>query len=418
MKSGSSEQDGAPWHGADPAAQLRSAATALQAIAVIVVTDGGRITFWNAGAQRMFGYAAHEIIGRPLSTLLHTEAAGSGDATSIMGPGALSERWYRRRHGGLVLGTETAVSVAPPAGGGRVLYIRDITQSRMRRLATEQRLLEQEASVDTARRANAAKDRFLAVMSHELKQPLTELLLNTERLLGWASAEGDDRLQDVGRSMKAAIRRQVKVIDDLLELSRLRTGKLRLDLAPVNLVEVVRAACAAAAMMAPSMQINVDVPMQGDMSCMVDPVRLDQILSNLLGNAIKFSQSAGRIDVQLRVDRGHARISVVDNGCGIAAAFLPHVFSMFGQESRDGTTAGAGLGIGLALVHELVTAHGGEVEACSEGPGQGARFSLWLPLVATGSTDPVSAHQGVGVKAEAATRARALHHIGAIQATR
>jgi two-component system CheB/CheR fusion protein len=135
-------------------------------------------------------------------------------------------------------------------------------------------------------------------------------------------------------------------------------------------------------------------------------------------DAVKFSHSGGRIDVQLAIDQDHARISVTDAGCGIAAEILPHVFSMFGQECRRTTSADAGLGIGLALVHELATAHGGRVEARSDGPGHGAQFILWLPLAGHGSPGRSMASCHVVTVPSAITRSVPSRGIGVRQATR
>ncbi len=257
---------------------------------------------------------------------------------------------------------------------------------------------EQQQALDEARRANVAKDRLLAVMAHELKQALTELLLNTESLLDLAPATAAPKLHAIGQAMHGAVRRQARLIDDLLELSRLRTGKLRLERMFVDMGDMVRAACTTAALGAPDRQWHVDIRCAGESPCLVDPVRVEQILSNLLGNAVKFSTAGGRIDVQLAIDRNHARISVTDTGCGIAGEFLPHVFSMFGQESRRATCASPGLGIGLALVHELAVAHGGRVEARSDGPGCGAQFLVWLPLVERSAVErPATLCDGVAV---------------------
>jgi two-component system CheB/CheR fusion protein len=232
-------------------------------------------------------------------------------------------------------------------------------------------------------RPGADRDRLLAVMSHELKQPLTELLLNAELLLQLAPESEFLRLQAIGEAMRRLVRRQLRVIDDLLEFSRARTGKLHLEPLPVDLASMVRDACMAARQGATGLELSVEIPGPDEILCMADPVRVEQILSNLLGNAVKFSAGRGRIDVQLVVDGHCARISVTDAGCGIAADFLPHVFGLFDQDRRRQTLPNPGFGIGLSLVRELVLAHGGRVDARSDGPGCGACFLVWLPLLDT-----------------------------------
>ncbi|MCX7512260.1 PAS domain-containing sensor histidine kinase [Frateuria hangzhouensis] len=408
---------------ADCARQLQYAAATVRDMAVIA-TSKGAITSWNAGAKHIFGYDAHEIVGRPMTAL----AAPGEEPPRTGGPvretggdpsAGCFGRWYRHKHDGLVFGVGTEVFTQLPGGGeGCVLFVRDDTHAWRQRQSVERLLREQEEALEDARRAHAARDRLLAVLAHELKQPLTELLLKTDLLAQLPLNAEAQALPDLGQTMQRAIRRQVRLIDDLLELSRVRTGKLRLERAVVDICETVHAACATAALAAPGVRLDVDVQCRPGTSCLVDPVRVDQVLSNLLNNAIKFCNGSGRVEVRLDDDDGFARVSVADSGCGIAADFLPHVFDMFGQECRRDASSGTGLGIGLALVHELVSAHGGRVEADSEGPGRGARFTVWLPL-ATGA--PGRAPMAPGDAASlpsAATHSVPRPRIGVRQATR
>ena len=161
---------------------------------------------------------------------------------------------------------------------------------------------------------------------------------------------------------------------------RMRIGKLRLDPEMVDLDEVVRAVAADVAIGAPDRDLRVDVDTSVRRRCLADRVRLEQMLSNLLDNAVKFSGQGGCIQVRVASVDGFATVSVTDDGCGISAEFLPHVFRMFGQERSGGQGGHPGMGIGLALVQELAKAHGGKVEAQSQGPGSGASFTLWLPM--------------------------------------
>ena len=228
--------------------------------------------------------------------------------------------------------------------------------------------------------ADAIRDRCLAMVSHELKQPLSVLLLNLGRLLE-KMAEPDVRgAQELGHAMRRSIRRQARIIDDLFDLSRTRIGKLRLDPEPVDLEEVVRAISADVAIGAPDRDVRVDVDTSMRHGCMADRIRLEQMLSNLLDNAVKFSGPGGCILVRVASVDGFATVSVTDDGCGISAEFLPHVFRMFDQERTGSQDGQPGMGIGLAQVQELAKAHGGKVEARSTGPGCGASFTLYLPL--------------------------------------
>ncbi len=228
--------------------------------------------------------------------------------------------------------------------------------------------------------ADAARDGCLAMVAHELKQPLSVLLLNLGMLLEKMAELDVGGAQELGQAMRHSIRRQARIIDDLFDLSRMRMGKFRLAPELLDLDEVAHAIAADVAFGTPERDVRVDVDTSARHWCMADRVRLEQMLSNLLDNAVKFSARGGRIRVRVAGADGFATVSVSDDGCGISAEFLPHVFRMFGQERGRDQAARPGMGIGLALVQELARAHGGRVEAQSEGPGCGASFTLWLPM--------------------------------------
>jgi two-component system CheB/CheR fusion protein len=198
---------------------------------------------------------------------------------------------------------------------------------------------------------DAIRDRCLAMVSHELKQPLSVLLLNLGRLLEKMAEPDVEGAQELGQAMRHTIRRQARIIDDLFDLSRMRIGKLRLDPEMVDLDEVVRAVAADVAIGAPDRDLRVDVDTSVRRRCLADRVRLEQMLSNLLDNAVKFTGQGGCIVVRVASGNGFARVSVTDDGCGISAEFLPQVFRMFGQETSANHVARQGMGIGLALVH-------------------------------------------------------------------
>lgn len=233
---------------------------------------------------------------------------------------------------------------------------------------------------------DAATDHYVALVSHELKQPLTTLLLHLDRLLERVTAQDAQGTLILGDAMRRSIRRQARIVNDLFDLSRMRTGKLTLDLVMVDLDTIVRSIASEVALRAPDRQLHLKL---GDPSsprwCMADPVRLEQMVSNLLDNAVKFGAPGGRIEVGVASIGSLARVSVTDDGCGISAEFLPHVFRMFGQERLVDADANSGMGIGLALVEELAKAHGGSVEVHSRGARCGARFTVWLPLLSQAS---------------------------------
>jgi signal transduction histidine kinase/ActR/RegA family two-component response regulator len=230
-----------------------------------------------------------------------------------------------------------------------------------------------------AEQANRAKDEFLAAVSHELRTPLAAILGWTRMLRsGHLSPEKQERaLEAVERNSQV----QTQLIEDLLDVSRIITGKMRLEVRPVNPREVVEAAMDSVRLAAEAKGVALHAeldPSVGGISG--DPDRLQQIVWNLLSNAIKFTPKGGRVSVRLRRVDTHVLIDVEDNGQGIPKDFLPHVFERFRQFEGGSTRKHGGLGLGLAIVQHLTELHGGTIHAHSEGEGQGARFTLKLPL--------------------------------------
>jgi two-component system CheB/CheR fusion protein len=204
--------------------------------------------------------------------------------------------------------------------------------------------------------------------------------------------------------MRNAVQSQAKLIDDLLDMSRVRTGKLALALAPLDLAPLVRRAVDAVRAAPGGAELAVTVESSEEvLPVLADDVRIEQVVMNLLGNAVKFTPEGGTVAVRLGREDGMARMDVVDSGQGIAPDQLPRVFDMYSQPTSVTTRARGGLGIGLAIVRDIVALHGGRVEASSEGVGKGARFTVWLPLAASGTIAPdagqgVPAHDIAGVR--------------------
>ncbi|HKG61061.1 MAG TPA: ATP-binding protein [Pyrinomonadaceae bacterium] len=254
---------------------------------------------------------------------------------------------------------------------------------KLRAEAERERLLErvQEAR-DAAETANQLKDEFLATLSHELRNPLNVILGYSELLLRMPELEQSPRLAEMGEALRRNAQSQSQLINDLLDLSRLQRGKISLNQETVSLpaivdnaVETVRADAAAK-----GIDIRVNV---GDQLLLVegDRLRLQQIAWNILNNAVKFTPAAGSIEIGLNSENDSAVLVVTDTGQGIDASFLPHVFEMFRQADGSNRRRHGGLGIGLALVHQLVQLHGGQISAASDGPSRGARFTVRLPLL-------------------------------------
>ncbi len=241
-------------------------------------------------------------------------------------------------------------------------------------------LLERERAARLeAERASRVKDDFLATLSHELRTPLHAILGWTQVLLNPRTPPEHLRrgLEAIHRGGRA----QSQIIDDLLDMSRIVSGNMRLDVQPVMLAEIVRAAVETVRPAAEAKRIRLQLaldPLAGPVRG--DPGRLQQIVWNLLSNAIKFTPKDGRVQVFLERVRSHVEITVSDTGEGIAADFLPHVFERFRQADGSITRVHGGLGLGLSIVRELVALHGGTVQAHSDGPGEGATFIVDLPV--------------------------------------
>jgi signal transduction histidine kinase/ActR/RegA family two-component response regulator len=260
-----------------------------------------------------------------------------------------------------------------------------------RKRAEEERELllarEQAARVELEA-ANRAKDEFLALVSHELRTPLSAMLLwlrmlRTKKLDEAATAAA---LEKVERSANA----QAKLIEDLLDVSRITTGKLRLNMRPVHLASVIGAAIDAVAPAAEAKAIRLERVLDPSVDPVSgDPDRLQQVIWNLLSNAIKFTPSGGRVEVRLERADPHARVSVRDTGIGIEPSLLPHIFDRFWQGEE--TRAHGGLGLGLSLVRNLIEVHGGTVRAESAGESAGSLFVVNLPIPAVSLTDAPSA---------------------------
>jgi signal transduction histidine kinase len=229
-----------------------------------------------------------------------------------------------------------------------------------------------------AQRMNRVKDEFLATVSHELRTPLNAVL-------GWARLLRMGKLDEsaTARALEIIERNalsQARLIEDLLDVSRIVSGKLRIEELPVDLREVAVAALEAVKLAAEAKAIEIVTHLDEVPAVTGDPTRLQQVVWNLLSNAIKFTPRGGRIEVRLRCVDAHVEIEVTDDGIGVRAEFLPHVFDHFRQADGTTTRVHGGLGIGLAIVRHLTELHGGSVRAESRGESQGATFAVRLPI--------------------------------------
>ncbi len=246
---------------------------------------------------------------------------------------------------------------------------------------------EQEARAE-AENANRLKDEFLATLSHELRTPLTAIIGWSNILIagGMKDADAARALETIYRNARA----QNQLIDDLLEVSRIVTGKLRLDVQPVDLAAVIVAATDAARPAAEAKNIRLQTLLDSQASSVSgDPDRLQQVVWNLVSNAVKFTPKGGRVQIKLERVNSHIEITVADTGAGIKPEFLPYVFDRFRQSDATVTRKHGGLGLGLSIVRQLVELHGGTVRAESEGEGHGAIFIVSLPFIVTRRDTPL-----------------------------
>jgi signal transduction histidine kinase/CheY-like chemotaxis protein len=260
---------------------------------------------------------------------------------------------------------------------GMMAMAMDITEQVLARKALEKTTMEREKLLAQLEAANHAKDEFLATVSHELRTPLTSILGWTHIL---AESSEPARLQKGLAVIERNAKAQARLIEDILDISRIISGKVRMNMRPVDPVAVVRAAIEVIRPLAVAKKIQIADQIEAVPPLNADEERLQQTVWNLLSNAVKFTPPGGEIAVRLRLEGGWVVITVQDNGKGISPDFLPHVFDRFRQHDNSTTKFQAGLGLGLAIVRHLVELHGGRVTARSEGEGHGAVFELSLPL--------------------------------------
>jgi two-component system CheB/CheR fusion protein len=278
---------------------------------------------------------------------------------------------------------------------GYAKIARDDTDKKGAESQQELQLTLERAIRTQAEEANRLKDEFFAVLSHELKNPLNLIHVKAELLTRLPAARETAHVREAADAIQRSVISQAKIIDDLLDLSRVRTGKLTLQFESLDLAAVLRAVVDASSDDATSNGINLSVSgIDTPLVVQADAVRFEQMLWNVVRNALKFTPRGGRVDLSLLRKDGFACIEVADTGRGIASDFLPKVFDMFSQAEGGGRRDRGGLGIGLSLVKQLAEMHGGRIEAESAGLGLGARFRLWLPehyysLYEKNSTEPI-----------------------------
>jgi PAS domain S-box-containing protein len=371
--------------------RMRVLVDGIKDYAIFMLSPDGHMQSWNNGVQRILGYAEAEFIGLPFATIFTAadQAAGVPEAELAAAKcegRAESERWCMRKNG-----TSFWVSGATNAlrgTDGELLGFAKIMHDETERKASTE---ERERLYFKAQEANRIKDEFLATLSHELRTPLNAIIGFSE-LLSMDSPDSEDfaySLDAIHRNAQI----QNQLITDLLDVSRIITGKLTLDMQPVELPDLLQESLISVELAARSKGISIATDFAADQEPVLgDKTRLQQVFWNLLNNAVKFTPNNGRVLVRLRSADGRLQIDVEDNGKGIEPDFLPYVFERFRQEDGSKTRHFGGLGLGLAIVRHIVEAHGGTVHVTSGGKGQGAKFTVCLLPLKTAVDTPEHPH--------------------------
>ena len=344
----------------------------------------GKPTFVNPAAARMIGRTVDEVEGQDIHALVHPTFPGVQTCVpsecrlyAVLHGEFLSDEVEETffRSNGTSFPVEFCASPmyaddSKPVGS--VITFRDVSEKRAAALAAESERRYREAEAQ-----NRAKDNFLATLSHELRTPMTSILgwVQFLRIGGYSQEELDEALQTI----ESSARLQARLIDDMLDVSRIILGKFQVDLRPTRLADIVEAALTTARPAAADREVRLTSAISDTQDYVqADVTRLQQVIGNILSNAIKFTPAGREVDLRLDRSEHKMRISVTDQGEGIEPSFLPHVFERLRQ--GEGATSRSGLGLGLAIARHIVELHHGEIVAESEGIGKGARFVVTLPI--------------------------------------
>jgi PAS domain S-box-containing protein len=358
----------------------------LENYAIFSVNLEGRATSWNEGVERVLGWTRDEFLGLPAERLFAPEDVKLGEHRSELQRAAehgtaSNDRWLQRKDGtpfyAMGLTSRLLDSAGHVIGFSKVL--RDRTAWRLAQDERDKLFESEHKAREDAEQANRLKDEFLATLSHELRSPLNAIV-------GWVhilrrNAEKDSELARGLETIERNARSQTQIINDLLDMSRIMTGKVNLNIRGLSLHRAIQAAVDAVRPAADTKNIHLSIALDPSVDRVRgDPNRLHQVIWNLLTNALKFTSAGGSIHVGLERVGEHVELSIQDSGVGISVAFLPYVFDRFRQADASTTRPYGGLGLGLSIVKNLVELHGGTVRAKSAGEGQGATFIIGLPL--------------------------------------
>jgi PAS domain S-box-containing protein len=347
--------------------------------AIVSKDLNGIITSWNRAAERLFGYTAEEVIGQSITIIIPKDRLAEEDLViSSVRRGDRVDHFetLRQRKDGTLVPISLSVSPIRDEDGvvvGASKIARDISE----RVHAER---ERAELVEALQEANRLKDEFLATLSHEIRTPLNAILGYAQLLQG--NLMDDEKRLRGAEVIERNARSLTKIIEDVLDVSRITAGRLRLRVEPVTLSDLVHDAVGTVQIAADAKGVRLVVDVHpGVKQVAGDAERLQQVLWNLLINAVKFTGRGRRVVVSVRPDPAGTVVSVKDEGVGIAPEFLPYVFDRFRQADSRTTREHSGLGLGLAIARHIVELHGGTLVAASEGVGKGAEFTLTLPSV-------------------------------------
>lgn len=337
---------------------------------VVVINHEGFVTYWNEGASRLFGWAAEEMVGKNyLSHLPLPTRAFITDQIRKRSPGV---EWNGEYHDVCKDGSRIWINV-------RISSVTDVDGNVVGILIVSHDITERKNAEEALLEADRRKDEFIALLAHELRNPLAPIR-NGLQIMRLASDVST--VSQVQGMMERQLSHMVRLIDDLLNVSRINRNKLELRRSRILLSDAVSSAVETSrpAIEAAGHELTVALP-DGPVFLDADLTRLSQVFSNLLHNSAKYTESGGRIRLTARVDGDEVTVTVADTGIGIPAEAIPYIFDMFSQVDRTIERSTGGLGIGLALVKGLVEMHGGSVSASSRGINQGSEFSVRLPII-------------------------------------
>ena len=362
------------------AERFRLLVDSVQDYAIFLLDTDGHVASWNTGAERIKGYAAGEIIGQHFSVFFTPEdrALGRPDAELQLAASAGRselESWRVRKDGSRFWANIVVTALRDEHGlQGFAKVTRDLTERRRKEAA--------ERIAAAHLEANRLKDQFLATLSHELRTPLNVVMGQLRRLRGGRLTP--EQTERAWEALERNTRLQLRIVEDLLDTSHILSGHLRLTRSPVELDKVVASVLEEARPFADAQA----VAFSADLTPVVvqgDAVRLQQVVSNLVSNAVKYTPSGGQVSISLARGTKGATLEVSDTGIGIDPDFLPRIFERFTQGDPSDTRTHGGLGLGLAICRDLVTMHGGSIEAASGGRSRGSTFTVHLPFTSPDS---------------------------------